>query len=83
VASTYRPQDRNTHRLPERSTDGLQERIAGMMLGGAPLDRVEEEVIEPCELSTAHKAGLWLFAWSYLGSSDQRARANAYLASLR
>jgi anti-sigma regulatory factor (Ser/Thr protein kinase) len=45
----------------------LQERIAGMMVGGASIDRVEAEVIGPCELDEEHKAGLRLFATSLPG----------------
>jgi anti-sigma regulatory factor (Ser/Thr protein kinase) len=52
----------------------LQERIAGMMLGGASMDRVEAEVIEPCALDEDHKAELRLFAGSLDG--DHRSRAS-------
>jgi anti-sigma regulatory factor (Ser/Thr protein kinase) len=52
----------------------LQERIAGMMLGGASIDRVEAEVIEPCGLDEDHKAELRLFAGSLDG--DHRSRAS-------
>jgi hypothetical protein len=65
------------------STYRLQEQITGMMLGGATLDRVEAEVIEPSDLSGDRKAALWLWALSYVTGTDQRAQANSYLAALK
>lgn len=55
----------------------LQERIAGMMLGGASVDRVEAEVIGPCELDDEHKAGLRLFASSPQGDPRPAGTAGA------
>jgi hypothetical protein len=60
----------------------LQEQIATLMFGGASLARVEDEVIDPSGLSPDHKAGLWLYAWSYMSGADQRAQARSYLTSL-
>jgi hypothetical protein len=56
-----------------------QERIAVMMQCGASLDRVEEEVIAKTELSSDRKAALWLYAWSFMEGTEQRARATDYL----
>ena len=56
-----------------------QERIAVMMQCGASLDRVEEEVIAKTELSSDRKAALWLYAWSFMEGTEQRARATNYL----
>jgi hypothetical protein len=57
----------------------LQERVAGMMLGGESLDRVEAEIIEPSALDPERKAALWLFAWSFLGGQEQRAELARHL----
>ena len=58
---------------------GLQERIAGMMRRGAPLEDVENQVIDPSELSSDQKAALWLYAWSFMERGEQRDRAARYL----
>ena len=60
----------------------LQERIAGMMLDDAEIDRVQREVIDECDLSPDHKVGLWLFAWSFMNGTEQRLLAQGYLAAL-
>jgi hypothetical protein len=65
------------------STFRLQEQITSMMLGGATLDRVEIEVIDPSDLTPDRKAALWLWAMSYVTGTDQRAQAGSYLASLQ
>jgi hypothetical protein len=57
----------------------LQERIAVMMHGGASLDRVETEVINSSDLNSDQKAALWLYAWSFLRGTEQRAQATHYL----
>ena len=57
----------------------LQERIAVMMQGGAQLDQVESEVIDPCDLSSEQKAALWLYAWSFVEGGEQRDTARRYL----
>jgi hypothetical protein len=59
---------------------GLQERIARMMRRGAPLEQVEDQVIDPCELSSDEKAALWLYAWSFMERGEQRDRAARYLS---
>jgi hypothetical protein len=58
---------------------GLQERIATLMRSGAPLDAVENQVINPCELSADQKAALWLYAWSFMERGEQRDHATRYL----
>ena len=64
------------------STYRLQEQITGMMLGGATMDRVEHEVLDPSELSPERKAALWLYALSYVDSAaDQQAQARSYPTS--
>ncbi len=61
----------------------LQDRIAAMMRGGAPLEQVENEVIDPCELSSDQKAALWLYAWSFMERGEQRDHATRYLQHVR
>jgi hypothetical protein len=62
---------------------GLQERIATMMRRGAPLEQVESQLIDPCELSSDQKAALWLYAWSFMERGEQRDRAARYLQHVR
>jgi hypothetical protein len=57
----------------------LQERIAVMIQGGASLDRVETEVINDSDLNSDQRAALWLYAWSFLKGTEQRAQATHYL----
>ena len=61
------------------SVVGLQERIAAMMRCGTTLDQVENQVIDPCELSKDQKAALWLYAWSFMEGKEQRDQATRYL----
>jgi hypothetical protein len=60
----------------------LQERIAGMMIGGASLDRVEMEIIDDSQLKDDQKAALWLYAWSFMEGQEQRAQATRYLVGV-
>lgn len=64
------------------STVGLQERIAAMLRRGAPLEQVEREVIDPCELSSDQKAAMWLYAWSFIEGKDRREQATRYLLNV-
>lgn len=57
----------------------IQERIAEMMRSGAPLETVESQVINTCELSADQKAALWLYAWSFMERGEQRDHATRYL----
>jgi hypothetical protein len=66
-------------RLQERR---LQKRIALMMRGGASLDRVEGEVIDDSGLNSNQKAALWLYAWSFMDGTTQRAEATHYLLNV-
>jgi hypothetical protein len=59
----------------------LQECVASMMQGGAALELVEAEVIEPSDLHSEQKAALWLYAWSFVEGREQRAQAARYLAA--
>lgn len=53
----------------------LQERIAREMKAGRDLEWVEDEIIDPCSLSTDQKAALWLFAWTRIPKRTQRRHA--------
>jgi hypothetical protein len=61
----------------------LQDRIEAMMRCGAPLEQVESQVIDPCDLSSDQKAALWLYAWSFMERKEQRDKATRYLLDLR
>ena len=65
------------------SVFGLQERIAVMMRCGAPLEQVENQVIDPCDLTSDQKAALWLYAWSFMERGEQRDHATRYLMDVR
>jgi hypothetical protein len=52
------------------------------MRGGASLDRVEGEVIDDSGLNSNQKAALWLYAWSFMDGTTQRAEATHYLLNV-
>lgn len=52
------------------------------MEAGASLDKVEEEIIEPSDLSDDQKAALWLYAWSHLSAGEQRLQARWLVGAL-
>jgi hypothetical protein len=58
-----------------KRTTQLQHLIGREMAAGASLDEVEEEIIEPSDLSDDQKSALWLYAWSYLSAAEQRTQA--------
>jgi hypothetical protein len=60
----------------------LQERIAVMMQCGESLDRVEDEVINSSGLESDQRAALWLYAWSFMESKEQRDQATRYLLAV-
>jgi hypothetical protein len=50
---------------------------------GEPLDRVEEELINPAGgLTGDQRAGLWLYAWSLQSPAHQRYEAQSFLSQL-
>ena len=53
-----------------------------MLRRGAPLEQVEREVIDPCELSSDQKAAMWLYAWSFIEGKDHREQATRYLLNV-
>ena len=63
------------------SFDQNQEQVEAMMEQGTLFSDVED-VIDASELSTVHKAALWLFAWSLRDVDQQRHDARLTLAAV-
>ena len=63
------------------SVDPSQEQVEAMMERGTTFSDVED-VIDASELSTVHKAALWLFAWSLRDVEQQRQDARLTLAAV-
>ena len=61
--------------------DQSQEQVEAMMEQGTTFSDVED-VIEASELSTLHKAALWLLAWSLRDVEQQRHDARLTLAAV-
>ncbi len=61
--------------------DQSQERVEVMMEQGTTFSDVED-VIDASELSTVHKAALWLLAWSLRDAEEQRHDARLTLAAV-
>ena len=61
--------------------DQSQEQVEAMMEQGTTFSDVED-VIDASELSTVHKAALWLLAWSLRDVEQQRQDARLTLASV-
>ncbi len=61
------------------SFDQSQEQVEAMMEEGVAFSDVED-VIDASELSTVHKAALWLLAWSLRDVDHQRRDARLTLA---
>jgi len=63
------------------SFDQNQEQVEAMMEQGTAFSDVED-VIDASELSTVHKAALWLLAWSLRDTEHQRQDARLTLAAV-
>ena len=63
------------------SFDQNHEQVEAMMEQGTAFSDVED-VIDASELSTVHKAALWLLAWSLRDVEQQRQDARLTLASV-
>ena len=63
------------------SVDQSRELVEVMMEQGTAFSDVED-VIDASELSTLHKAALWLLAWSLRDVEDQRQDARLTLAAV-
>ncbi len=61
--------------------DQSQEQVEAMMEQGTTFSDVED-VIDSSELSTVHKAALWLLAWSLRDVEQQRKDARLTLAAV-
>jgi hypothetical protein len=61
--------------------DQSQQRVEAMMEQGTAFSDVED-VIDATELSTVHKAALWLLAWSLRDVEQQRQDARLTLAAV-
>ncbi len=58
-----------------------QAQVEAMMEGGTRFSEVED-AIDASELSTVHKAALWLLAWSLRDVEQQRQDARLTLAAV-
>ena len=63
------------------SFDQSREQVEAMMEQGTAFSDVED-VIDASELSTLHKAALWLLAWSLRDVDHQRRDARLTLAAV-
>jgi ABC-type transporter Mla MlaB component len=63
------------------SFDLSQKQVEAMMEQGTTFSDVED-VIDASELSTVHKAALWLLAWSLRDVEQQRKDARLTLAAV-
>ena len=63
------------------SRDQSQEQVEAMMEQGTAFSDVED-LIDASELSTIHKAALWLLAWSLRDVDHQRQDARLTLAAV-
>jgi hypothetical protein len=61
--------------------DQSHEQVEAMMKQGTAFSDVED-VIDDSELSTVHKAALWLLAWSLRDVDQQRRDARLTLAAV-
>ena len=61
--------------------DQSQEQVEAMMEQGTTFSNVED-VIDASDLSTVHKAALWLLAWSLRDVDQQRHDARLTLAAV-
>ena len=60
----------------------LQRAIEVGMRRGESFSRVEDEIIEPSQLSDDAKSALWLYAWSFVDWRAQRREASAHIAQI-
>lgn len=63
------------------SFDQSQEQVEAMMEQGTAFSDVED-VIDASELSSVHKAAVWLLAWSLRDVEEQRHDARLTLAAV-
>ena len=64
-----------------RPPDQSQEQVEAMMKRGTAFSHVED-AIDAAQLSTEHKAALWLLAWSLPSRAQQRQDARFLVAAV-
>jgi hypothetical protein len=57
----------------------LREEILAAVRGGASLQDIEREIVDPAALAEDDRAALWLFAW---GTAERRGAAPAGLPEI-
>lgn len=57
----------------------FQAEVAARMTRGETFDSVENEVIDPSDLSEREKAALWLYGWSFVDWRNQRREAMSHI----
>jgi hypothetical protein len=62
--------------------DELGREIDARMRRGHSFSSLEDELIEPSDLSEDEKSALWLYAWSFVHWRAQRREARAHIARL-
>jgi hypothetical protein len=62
--------------------DELRGEIDARMRRGSSFSSLEDDVIEPSELSEDEKSALWLYAWSFVHWRAQRREARKHIARL-
>ena len=68
----------------------IQNRVAVLTIDNPPvnamgpgvLEGIEEQVIDPSDLSEREKAALWLFGWSFVNRRRQRREAAKHIELL-
>ena len=56
--------------------------IDARMHEGESFSSIEDDVIDPSELSEDEKSALWLYGWSFVAPGAQRREAHAHIAQL-
>jgi hypothetical protein len=60
----------------------LRREIDARMHRGASFSSIEDDVIDPSDLSEDQKSALWLYGWSFVALDAQRREAYAHIAQL-
>lgn len=68
--------------MPMAGIDEFRSEIDARMRRGHSFTSLEDEVIDPSDLSEDEKSALWLYAWSFVGRRAQRREARAHMARL-
>jgi hypothetical protein len=65
-----------------RTLAELHSEVGAGMRGGASFSSVDDDVIEPSDLSEDQKSALSLYGWSFVDWRAQRREADAHIAQL-